>query len=104
MPVVGGIISDASESILIGAGLMKNAVGIYGLLAIAAVWIGPFLKVGIQYLLLKATAAVSTVIGGKDSAVLTRDFSAAMGFLLAMTGAICVMLLISIVCFMKGVA
>lgn len=104
VPVVGGIISDASESILVGAGLMKNAVGIYGLLAIAAVWIGPFLKVGIQYLLLKATAAVSAVIGGKDSAALTRDFSAAMGFLLAMTGAVCVMLLISVVCFMKGVA
>ncbi len=104
VPVVGGIISDASESILVGAGLMKNAVGIYGLLAIAAVWIGPFLKVGIQYLLLKATAAVSAVIGGKDSAELTRDFSAAMGFLLAMTGAVCVMLLISVVCFMKGVA
>lgn len=104
VPVVGGIISDASESILVGAGLMKNAVGIYGLLAIVSVWIGPFLHVGIQYLLLKATAAVSRVIGGKDSCVLTRDFSAAMGLLLAMTGAICVMLLISVVCFMKGVA
>lgn len=104
VPVVGGIISDASESILIGAGLMKNAVGIYGLLAITAVWIGPFLQVGVQYLLLKATAAVSTVIGGKNSTGLTRDFSGAMGLLLAMTGTVCVMLLISIVCFMKGVA
>ena len=104
VPVVGGIISDASESILVSAGLMKNAVGIYGLLAIASVWIGPFLQVGIQYLLLKATAAVSTVIGGKDNAVLVKDFSVAMGFLLAMTGAVCVMLLISVVCFMKGVS
>jgi len=103
IPMVGGIISDASESILVSAGLMKNAVGIYGLLAIASVWIGPFLKIGMQYLLLKATAAVCTVIGGKDNAELTRDFSVSMGFLLAMTGAICVMLLISIVCFMKGV-
>ncbi len=104
VPVVGSIISDASETILVSAGLMKNAVGIYGLIAIASVWIGPFLQVGIQYLLLKATAAVSTVIGGKDRAVLVRDFSVAMGFLLAMTGAVCVMLLISVVCFMKGVA
>lgn len=103
VPVVGGIISDASETILVSAGLMKNAVGIYGLLAIAAVWIGPFLQIGAQYVLLKATAAISAVIGGKDSAELTRDFSVAMGFLLAMTGAVCVMLLISVVCFMKGV-
>ena len=103
VPVVGGIISDASETILVSAGLMKNAVGIYGLLAITAVWIGPFLQIGLQYLLLKAAAAVSAVIGGKDSSGLTRDFSTAMGFLLAMTGAVCVMLLISVVCFMKGV-
>lgn len=103
VPVVGGIISDASETILVSAGLMKNAVGIYGLLAITAVWIGPFLQIGLQYLLLKAAAAVSAVIGGKDSSELTRDFSTAMGFLLAMTGAVCVMLLISVVCFMKGV-
>ena len=104
VPVVGGIISDASETILVSAGLMKNAVGIYGLLAIASVWISPFLQIGIQYLLLKATAAISAVIGGKAGAELIRDFSVAMGFLLAMTGAICVMLLISVVCFMKGVA
>lgn len=104
VPVVGGIISDASETILVSAGLMKNAVGIYGLLAIASVWISPFLTVGIQYLLLKFTAAVSTVIGGKDNAELVRDFVSSMGFLLAMTGAVCVMLLISVVCFMKGVA
>ena len=104
VPVVGNIISDASESILVSAGLMKNAVGIYGLLAIASVWIGPFLQVGIQYLLLKATAAVSAVIGGKDSCMLVRDFSVAMGFLAAMTGTVCVMLLISVVSFMKGVA
>ncbi len=104
VPMVGGIMSDASETILVSAGLMKNAVGIYGLLAIASVWIGPFLQIGVQYLLLKATGAICVVISGKDNSVLVRDFSVSMGFLLAMTGAVCVMLLISIVCFMKGVS
>jgi len=51
VPVVGGVISDASETILLSAGLMKNAAGIYGGLAILAMWIGPFLQIGIQYLL-----------------------------------------------------
>lgn len=104
VPMVGGIISDASETILVSAGLMKNAVGIYGLLAITSVWIGPFLQIGMQYLLLKATGGVCAVICGKDDSALVRDFSVSMGFLLAMTGAVCVMLLISIVCFMKGVS
>ena len=104
VPMVGNIISEASESILVSAGLMKNAAGIYGLLSVVAVAIGPFLQIGVQYVLLKATAAVSAVIGGKNNTGLIRDFSVAMGYLLAMTGAVCVILLISIVCFMKGVA
>lgn len=104
IPVVGNIISDASETILVSAGLMKNTVGIYGLLAVTAVWIGPFLQIGVQYILLKLTAAAGGVVAGKEGVALLRDFCSAMGFLLAMTGAVCLMLLISIVCFMKGVA
>ena len=104
VPVVGGIISDASETILVSAGLMKNTVGIYGLLAVMAVWIVPFLQIGIQYVLLKLTAAAGGVIGGKGGSTLLKDLCSAMGFLLAMTGAVCLMLLISIVCFMKGVS
>lgn len=103
VPVVGNIISDASETILVSAGVMKNAVGIYGFLAILAMWIGPFLQIGCQYLLLKITTAVCGVFGGKETVSLIKDFSWIMGFLLAMTGAVCLLLLISIVCFMKGV-
>lgn len=103
VPVVGNIISDASEAILVSAGVMKNAVGIYGLLAILAMWIGPFLQIGCQYLLLKATAAVTGVLGSQETVNLIKDFSWIMGFLLAMTGTICLLLLISIVCFLKGV-
>ena len=104
VPVVGSILSDASETILVSAGVLKSAVGVYGLLAILAVWIGPFFQIGIQYLLLKITSAVCGVIGTKDSASLIEDFSGAMGMLLAMTGTVCLLLLISTVCFMKGVS
>ena len=103
VPVVGSLISDASETILISAGLMKNAAGTYGLLAALSVWIGPFLKIGCQYLFLKITAAVCAVIGNKEHTSLISDFSGAMGMLLAMTGTVCLLLLVSTVCFMKGV-
>lgn len=104
VPVVGSILSDASEAILVSAGVMKNAAGIYGLLAIVAMFLSPFLKIGVQYLLLKATAAVSSVFGTKEITALVQDFSGAMGLLLAMTGTVCLMLLISTICFMKGVS
>ncbi len=103
VPVVGGILSDASEAVLVSAGLAKNAAGIYGILAILAVFLGPFTRIGVHYLVLKATAAVCGIFGPKGMTGLIEDFSAAMGLLLAMTGSACLLLLISTVCFMKGV-
>lgn len=104
VPVVGSILSDASESILVSAGLMKNAAGVYGVLAIIALWIGPFLKIGIQYLLIKITAAVCGIFGTKHTVSLLNDFATAMGFILAMISTISLLLTIALVCFMKGVA
>ena len=103
VPVVGGILSDASEAVLVSAGVMKNAAGVYGLIAIAAIWIGPFLRIGVQYLLLKLTTAVCSAMGTRQVCGLLKDFTGAMGILLAMTGAGGLMLLISTVSFMKGI-
>ena len=103
VPVVGGLMADASESVLVSASVLKNAAGIYGIIALIAVWIAPFLEIGVQYLLLKGTGALCAAFGSKQPANLLRDFSGAMGLMLAMTGAVCIMLLISTVCFMKGV-
>lgn len=103
VPVVGGILSDASEAVLVGAGIVRSSVGVYGLLAVLSLWIGPFLEIGIQYLLMKMTAAACNVFGVKQPASFVKEFSAVMGFLLAMTGTACLLLLISTVCFMKGV-
>lgn len=103
VPVVGSIISDASETILVSAGIVKSATGVYGILAILAVFIGPFLKIGVQYVLLNITGSVCSVFGAKRQTALLKDFSAGMGMILAMTGTVCLLLLISVVCFMKGV-
>lgn len=103
VPVVGGILSDASEAVLVSAGALKNTAGIYGILAVLAVFLEPFLRIGSHYLILKATAAVCGIFGSKEMTGLIEDFSTAMGLLLAMTGSVCLLLLISTVCFMKGV-
>ncbi len=104
VPVVGGILADASEAILVSAGIMKNAAGIYGIFAVLAICAGPFLQIGILYLLLKLTAIVCNMLDCKPAASLVEDFSAGMGMVLGMTGTVCVLLLISVVCFMKGIS
>lgn len=102
VPVVGGILSEASEAVLVGAAVMKNAAGVYGLWAIASILLAPFLRIGVQYLLLKVTAALCAVFDVKPLSSLVQDFSSSMGFLLGMTGAVSMLLLVSVVCFMKG--
>lgn len=104
VPVVGSILSDASETILVSAGIMKNTAGIYGLLALLAILVGPFIKIGVQYLLLNVTGGICSTFGSKRSTALIKSFSTALGLLLAMTGAVCLLLLISTVCFMKGIS
>jgi len=104
VPVVGNILSDASDAVLAGAAVVKNTAGVYGLLAVIAVSIGPFVQIGTQYLMLKITAAICTLFGEKQTVGLIQDFSGAMGLLLAMTGTVCLLLLISTVCFMKGMS
>ena len=103
VPVVGGIISDASEAILVSAGTVKNAIGIYGMLASAAIIVGPFFTIGIQYLLLKISCALCKVIGSKQTVGVIGDFSKAMGMILAMIGTLCLMLIVSMFCFMRGI-
>lgn len=103
VPVVGGILADASESVVLGAELLKSSAGVYGALVMVGICAVPFLRLGIQYLMLKATAALCAVLGGKTHAGLIDGFSQALGLVLAMVAAGCLMQLISLVCFMKGV-
>lgn len=104
VPVVGGVISDASETVLVGAAIVKNSVGIYGLLVILTMWMIPFLKLGIQYLALKITEGIVSLYSDKQTTSVVKHFSSAMGFLLAMISTVSLLFLISVVCFMKGMS
>ena len=103
VPVVGSMISDASETVIVGAATVKNAIGVFGMLAVIAICIGPFLTIAGQYLLMKLTAAAGSALGPKPLLGLVDAISESLGFLLAMTGAAALMLLIACVCYLKVV-
>ena len=103
VPVVGGILSEASEAVLVSVGLVKSAIGVYGVVVIIALWIRPFIQIGIQYLMLKLTDSICGIFGGKAPVKLIESFSGAMGLLLGMTGAVSVLLMVSVVCLMRGI-
>lgn len=103
IPIVGGILSDASEAVLVGAGVLRSSLGIYGILAILAVFLEPFGRIGVQYLILKGAGLLCALFGRKKSVELIGDFGEVMRMLLAITGGLCLLLMVSSVCFLKGV-
>ena len=103
VPIVGGILSDAAASVLIGVKLAKNAAGIYGIFALLAIFLEPFLLIGCHYLMMKMTAMVCAVFASKPVTELIGDISSGMGLLLGMTGAVCLLLLIGVICYLKVV-
>ena len=102
VPVVGGIISSAAETVLSSAGLLRSAAGTFGMLAVLGAFVTPFLQIGISYLAFKVTAALSAVLGSGQGRLL-EALTGAAGNLLAMVGSATVMSLLACCCFMKVV-
>lgn len=103
VPVVGSVIADASETVLVSAGILKSAVGVIGVLGVCAVCAAPFLRLGTHYLTLKVTAALSSALDDGTASRMIDASASAMGMILAMVGASALFNLIACVCFLKAV-
>lgn len=95
VPVVGSIISEATGSVLAGAAVLKNSIGILGMLGVLTVCLTPFLTLALQYLLYKASALLSGVFSDTLTGYI-QSLSSAFGLLLGMAGTCALLLLISI--------
>lgn len=104
IPVVGNVISDASESVLLSAGILKNTAGVYGMLVVLSLLVNPFFQIGVHYAVLKLTGGICGLFGSKETVALLQNFAAAMGYILALLGTVSILLLLSTVCFMKGIS
>ena len=102
VPVVGGILSDAADAVLLSAATLGSGAGVWGVLTILAVFLTPALRIGVQYLLLKLTAAAGEALGCGRCAGVVGDFAGVLGLLMALCWTQAVMLLITSVCFLKG--
>jgi len=103
VPVVGKIISGAADTVLNGALLLKNTVGLFGMLAVLAICLLPFLRLGISWVLLRAVTAVTGMLGSKLSGLI-EAVSSMMGMVLGMIGCASWIMLISCFCYLKVVS
>lgn len=102
VPVVGSLMADASETLLVSAGLLRSGVGIFGMLGVLAMSIGPFLDIGMGYLSLKLTGAVAASAGEKQLSGLISAMATGFGLLTALVGVTALLMMIGCVCFMQA--
>lgn len=97
IPVVGGILSDAAETMLVGAGVLRTSVGVVGLTAVIAICLVPFLRLFIHYLTFQIAGALAATVAEKRLSKLIEEIGTAFGLVLGMTGACALLLMISLV-------
>ena len=97
VPVVGGILADASETVLAGAGVLKGSVGAAGMLVVLAICLTPFLHLAVQYIIYKGIAVLCALVAQRELAGLIDAIGSAFGLVLGMTGAAALILLVSVV-------
>ena len=104
VPMVGNLVSGASETVVRAAQTVKNSVGIYGMLAVLGLCLTPFLKIGLQYGMLKLTTAVCGLFGRGNCVGLLEKLTEAMGMILAMTGIACLLALLFLALCVRAAA
>lgn len=97
VPVVGGIISGVSESLLAGAGLLKASIGVYGFMGACAICLAPFVRTLSHLLVFKVLAAFSTSFAGGGASRLLNGVCTAYSMALGLLGTCCMLQFVSIV-------
>ena len=103
IPVVGGVLSDAAETVLAGAGVLRGTVGVAGMLVVLAICLTPFLQLAIHYFTYKGAAALTGMVAGGNLGRLMDHIGGAFGMILGMTGSCALILLFSLVSAISAV-
>ena len=96
IPVVGGVLSELTESVLAAAGTLRGTVGVVGVLAIGAVCLIPLLRLGLQFLLYKLAAFAAGLVGTKALGEYLDRLGGAFALVFAMTATCALVLLVAL--------
>lgn len=95
VPVVGGILSGAADTVLGSALVVKNACGVVGVAGLVAIAALPTLKLIAAALMFKLAAAVVAPITDKKAVKCLRGFSEAINLMFAVLGTVLFLFIIA---------
>ena len=96
IPVVGGFLSDAVETVIGSSAILKNGIGIIGLLILIFITILPLIKIGSLLLVYKIVGAVIEPIVSKNISNFFSDVSKTLLLILISMVSVAIMFFITI--------
>ena len=103
VPVVGGILSDATEAIAAAALTLRGTLGVLGVFSVLALCLVPLLRMAVQYLFYQLAAFFSGMVGSQSLSKFLEQLSSAFSLMLAMTAGGAFLLLVSLLIAMMMV-
>ena len=104
IPVVGGMLSDASAMVLSAAGIIRSSAGAFGLVSVCALCAGPFAVLSVKAILFKAAAVLADSVQNARMSAVLAGIGNAIALLLGMLGCNSLMLFLSFALGMKAVS
>lgn len=101
IPVVGKIMGDTVDSVIGCGNILKNAVGIIGVIIIISIVAVPIMKVLVMWLSFKLTAAFCEVVADVKIVKLLEQMADSYKILLAMLFSVSIMFIIGITLVLK---
>ncbi|WHH59643.1 stage III sporulation protein AE [Petroclostridium sp. X23] len=96
IPVVGGILSDAVDTVIGCSLILKNAIGIAGLVVIILICFVPVIKIAALMVIYRLTGAVIEPVSDKRIVQCISDLGNSLTLIFAMVISVAVMFLLSI--------
>ncbi len=101
IPVVGKILGDATETVLGCANILKNTVGIIGVIIITGIVLLPIIKIAIFTVCFKLTSSVGSIVADAKIVKLISEIADTYKILIAILFAVSVMFIIGITLVLK---
>lgn len=96
IPVVGKFFKDAVELVASSGLLLRNSLGIIGILAIALLCIGPVIRIAAMIFIFKISAALVEPLGLKELSDSLQDMSKSLVYIFASVASVAIMFFMSI--------
>ena len=96
IPMVGGVLAESAESVLLSMSLIRNAVGITGIIAVLFLSVTPLLNLLATSVIFRLVASIAEPASDKRIIKLVSGFASSISLIFSILLAVCVMLIISI--------